>query len=132
MIKSATPRGPQTFPYPMVSPAQPSRVGQSPPLIFPQPHSSRVTSSSRNSLPAPVQKKTLFIVDSISSNVSVDALENAKQSKFATAKAYSSIHDTEAMQQSRQQDFLVLILLTLFLLCLVRMSTSCLCYKQVL
>ena len=41
------------------------------------------------------KKKTLFIGDSISANVDIAALENATQSKFVTARAYSSANDSE-------------------------------------
>ena len=40
------------------------------------------------------KKKTLFVGDSISGNVDIGALENATQSKFVTARAYSSVYDT--------------------------------------
>ena len=95
-LKSSTPSGPPTRSSPKVTPAQSPTVEQSLPSRAPQPHSSRVTSSPRHSAPAPVEKKTLLIGDSISANVTVEALENATQSKFTTARAYSSIHDTEA------------------------------------
>ena len=38
--------------------------------------------------------KTLFIGDSVSANVDISLLEKTTQTKFVTAKAYSSIHDT--------------------------------------
>ena len=38
--------------------------------------------------------KTLFIGDSISGNIHINTLEEATKTEFATAKAYSSIHDT--------------------------------------
>ena len=47
------------------------------------------TSTTVNSSP-----NTLFIGDSISSNVHLDVLEEATQTKFKTAKAYTSIYDT--------------------------------------
>ena len=40
-----------------------------------------------------VQPKTLYI--GVSSNVDIGALEEATQTQFVTAKAYSSVHDTE-------------------------------------
>ena len=38
--------------------------------------------------------KTLFIGDSVSTNVDIALLEKATETKFVTAKAYTSIHDT--------------------------------------
>ena len=38
--------------------------------------------------------RILFIGDSISANIDINALENATQKWFVTAKAYSSVYDT--------------------------------------
>ena len=43
-----------------------------------------------------VSHKTLFIGDSISGNVDIKALENATNTKFSTAKAYSTLNDTKS------------------------------------
>ena len=51
------------------------------------------------------KKKTLFIGDSISKNVDIDVLEAATQSEFVTARAYSSIHDTEANEAKQAARF---------------------------
>ena len=58
------------------------------------------SSTGRSSSPLPVRPqevskpKTLYIGDSISSNVNIDALEKATKTQFITAKAYSSTYDT--------------------------------------
>jgi hypothetical protein len=41
------------------------------------------------------ERKTLFVGDSISANVNIKALEIATNSKFISARAYSSAHDNE-------------------------------------
>ena len=52
----------------------------------------------RNTPKAPKQEtersRILFIGDSISANIDINALENATQKGFVTAKAYSSVFDT--------------------------------------
>ena len=40
------------------------------------------------------EPKILFIGDSISANVNLSSLSTATQSKFVTARAYSTVHDT--------------------------------------
>ena len=57
------------------------------------------SSSSKSAPNAPKikqkERKTLFVGDSISANVNIKALEIATNSKFSSARAYSSAHDTE-------------------------------------
>ena len=49
--------------------------------------------------------KILYIGDSISSNVNISALENATQSEFVKAKAYSSIYNTESNSSKQAPKF---------------------------
>ena len=44
--------------------------------------------------PVSVSPKTLYVGDSISNNVRIDALEKGTKTKFIRAKAYASIYDT--------------------------------------
>ena len=55
----------------------------------PKPYSFNVQPPSHSD----IERKTLFIGDSISGNVSIKKLEAATQSEFVTARAYSSVHD---------------------------------------
>ena len=77
-------------------PPPPRQQSPSPPQVAP-PRSSHTSTPVRAQMSRPSQKdepiKTLYIGDSISSNVNHEALEAATESKFITAKAYSSVHD---------------------------------------
>ena len=78
-------------------PPPPRHPNPSPPQKTP-PSSSHPSTPAGAQVSKPTQNdvdnKTLYIGDSISSNVNIEALETATQSQFCTAKAYSSVHDT--------------------------------------
>ena len=53
----------------------------------------------------PEVEQILLIGDSISSNIDIKALEKATQSKFVTAKAYSSVTDSVANMAKKAARF---------------------------
>ena len=68
-----------------------------------------ICASSTSQATKPGQIETpeiLYIGDSISTNVDIRALENATQSDFVKAKAYSSIHNTESNAAKQAPQFM--------------------------
>ena len=87
-VEPTKPTSKPTLPPTPPPPAPSSSSSSRPPTPLP-PVAPRATAPRRSE-----KKKILFIGDSISGNVDMKALENSTQSKFVTAKAYSSIYDT--------------------------------------
>ena len=90
----------QTPPSP--APLQPSSTPTRHSSPLPQPPPVRKTVDNPKSKSPTNHPKTLFIGDSISANVNIEALEEATQTEFITAKAYCSVYDdvTNVAKQS--------------------------------
>ena len=95
-VPPSNPLGPPRTPSAAApSPPQRSATSRSPPPA--SPCVSTPIPVTTQSVPTTIKpKKTLYIGDSISANVDFDKLEEAIQSEFVKAKAYTSVHDTTA------------------------------------
>ena len=81
---------------PKLRPSQPSSSGP------PPPRTPAGNSSCNTQNPPP---KILYIGDSISASVNLESLEVATQAQFVTAKAYSSVYDTESNEAKQAAKF---------------------------